>query len=1098
MKTYGESLSNERLVQKEVIAILKSQEQRFELHDTDTVEKAFASFSVNPKSHNKGGFQSGQSKSQKNWNPKGKPWESNSKPEHTNFAQNSSSTVGQEGSKPQFKVCSKFHFGECRYKGKPKCYNCDKFGHLAKECTATKNVQKANCANQMKVTGNLFYANSTIAATNVTGEWYIDSGGSNHMTGNESLLTDIRTNAVGKVQMPNGELVNVARMGTLAIDTTKGRKYIKEVMYLPGLKENLLSVGQMDEHGYYLVFGGKLCSIFEGPLVECLVIKASVSNSTWTWHKWLGHLHLKGLSQLKEKEMVHGLPFMEKVDGVCEGCQLGKQNQEWFPKNQAWRASNPLELVHMDLCGPMQNESITGNKYFMLLIDDCTRMVWVYFLRYKSDALNYFRKFKSMVELQSGFKVKCLRNDKGREFTSSEFNKLCEAEGIQRQLFMAYTPQPNGVVERKNRTVVEMAKAMLYEKGLPYYVWAEAVHTAVYLLNRCPTRALGDKTPFEAYSGRKPGLAHLKIFGCACYVHIPSEVRQKLDAKSTKGIFVGYAICEKGYRVYDPATKKILLSRDVVFDENAAWDWKQMSDKQGTVINHKEQSELSNDSSQMTPSRSYDHFQSPRTSDISSSMRNTQAFDHTPLKWRNLDDVLAQCNLCIMEPEKFVEDAKDESWMKAMKDELSMIEKNATWELKNKARLVAKGYAQKPSLDYNETFAPVARLDTICTLVALAAHKNWKLYQLDVKSAFLNGVLEEEVYVDQPDGFVVKGSEDKVYKLHKALYGLKQAPRAWYGEIDTDFAQCGFAKSQCEATLYTKTRGEAEILIVSIYVDDIVYTGNCQPMLEEFKQDMMVKYEMTDLGLLHHFLGMGVIQTHTSIFLHQKKYAASLLSKFGLRECKPISIPLVTTKKLSKDDGSGPANEEQYRKIVGSLLYLTATRPDIMYGSSLLARFMRCPTNKHYGTAKRVLKYIQGTLDYGLEYVKGRNAVLIGYCDSDWSGSVDDSKSTSRYAFSFGSGVFAWASVKQNCVALSTAKVEYISSSKATAQAVWLKFVLEDFGEFQVEATPLHCDNTATTAKTKHRLRGQMILNSSNFLQESSLKKKLKNKLFGL
>ncbi|CAL2257904.1 unnamed protein product [Prunus armeniaca] len=356
-----------------------------------------------------------------------------------------------------------------------------------------------------------------------------------------------------------------------------------------------------------------------------------------------------------------------------------------------------------------------------------------------------------------------------------------------------------------------------------------------------------------------------------------------------------------------------------------------------------------------------------------------------------------------MELEKFDDTAKDESWMKAMEDELLMIKKNATWELvnrptdkpivgvkwvfktklnldgsiqKNKARLVAKGYFQKPSVDYNETFAPVARLDTIRTLVALAAHKSWKLYQLDVKSAFLNGVLEDRVYIDQPDGFVVKGSEDKVYKLHKSLYGLKQAPRAWYGEIDTYFAQCGFAKSQSEATLYTKTRGEAEILIVSIYVDDIVYTGN------------------------------------------------------------------ITTEKLRKDDGNGPTNEEQYRKIVGILLYLTATRPDVMYAA--------------------------GTLDYGLEYVKGRNAVFIGYCDSDWGGLVDDSKSTSWYAFSFGSGVFAWASVKQNCVVLSIAEAEYISASEATAQAIWLRFVLEDFGEFQAKATPLQCDNTTAIVITKN------------------------------
>ncbi|BBG92627.1 BURP domain-containing protein [Prunus dulcis] len=379
-----------------------------------------------------------------------------------------------------------------------------------------------------------------------------------------------------------------------------------------------------------------------------------------------------------------------------------------------------------------------------------------------------------------------------------------------------------------------------------------------------------------------------------------------------------------------------------------------------------------------------------------------------------------------MEPEKFEEAVKDESWMKAMKDELNMIEKNDTWELvdrsmdkpvigvkwvfktklnldgsvqKNKARLVAKGYSQKPGVDYNETFAPVARLDTIRTLIALAAQKGWQLYQLDVKSAFLNGILEEEVYVDQPEGFVVKGCESKVYRLHKALYGLKQAPRAWYSEIDGYFSECGFTKSQSEATLYVKARGEASILIVSIYVDDIVYTGNDQEMIEDFKKDMQEKYEMTDLGLLHHFLGMGVLQTPTSIFIHQKKYATTLLSRFGLNECKPVSTPLVTSEKLSKDDGSGLASEEQYRRIVGSLLYLTATRPDIMFAASLLARFMHCPTSKHLGTAKRVLRYVKGTLDYGLEYVKGKEAVLIGYCDSDWSGSVDDSKSTSDMLF---------------------------------------------------------------------------------------------------
>ncbi|KAM1157601.1 hypothetical protein ACFX2B_027946 [Malus domestica] len=337
-------------------------------------------------------------------------------------------------------------------------------------------------------------------------------------------------------------------------------------------------------------------------------------------------------------------------------------------------------------------------------------------------------------------------------------------------------------------------------------------------------------------------------------------------------------------------------------------------------------------------------------------------------------------------------------------------------------------------------------------------------------SAFLNGVLEEEMYVDQPDGFVVQKEEDKVYGLHKELYGLKQAPRAWYGEIDSYLILCGFKKSTSEATMYTKCMRDSEMIIVSIYVDDIIYIGSCQELMNEFKSDMIHQYKMTDLGLLHHFLGMGILQTEECIFIHQIKYTLSLLKKFGLQDCKFVSTPLVLGDKLRKEDGSGNADEAQYRQIVGSLLYLTATRPDIMYAACLLSRFMHCPTNKHFGTAKRILRYVQGTLDFGLEYKKGEGAILVGFCDSDWSGSEDDMKSTSGYAFTFGNGVFSWSSVKQQCVALSTAEAEYISASEATAQATWLRFVLEDFGEMQTVATPLNCDNTSAIAITKNHI----------------------------
>ncbi|KAM0975401.1 hypothetical protein ACFX2C_018436 [Malus domestica] len=252
--------------------------------------------------------------------------------------------------------------------------------------------------------------------------------------------------------MPTGDLVNVAGMGSLVIDTNKGRKYVRKVMYLPGLKENLLSVGQMDKHGYFLVFGGGMCSVYDGPSLECLVmkvkkkvnrcyplallsenqvvLKASVTHSTKIWHRRLGHLHLGDLKQLRDKNMVHGLPQLEIHSGVCEGCQYGKQHRDEFSNNQALRANDPLEVVHVDLCGPMKVESIAGNKYFMLLIDDCTIMVWVYFLKHKSESFSCFRKFKAMTELQCGFIVKCLRSDREGEFMSTEFVQFCENEGI--------------------------------------------------------------------------------------------------------------------------------------------------------------------------------------------------------------------------------------------------------------------------------------------------------------------------------------------------------------------------------------------------------------------------------------------------------------------------------------------------------------------------------------------------------------------------------------------------------------------------------------------------------------------------------------------
>lgn len=261
---------------------------------------------------------------------------------------------------------------------------------------------------------------------------------------------------------------------------------------------------------------------------------------------------------------------------------------------------------------------------------------------------------------------------------------------------------------------------------------------------------------------------------------------------------------------------------------------------------------------------------------------------------------------------------------------------------KHKARLVAKGYAQCYGIDYNEVFAPVARLDTIRTIIAIASHSGWEIFQLDVKSSFLHGELEEEVYVNQPEGFIKRGEEEKVYKLRKTLYELKHAPRAWYSRIEAYFLQQEFEICPSEQTLFTKTRG-GNILIVSLYVDDVIFTGNSKAMCDEFKKSMMMEFEMSDLGKMRHFLGVEVKQGQDGIFICQRRYAREVLARFRMEESNAVKNPIVPGTKLQKDENGEKVDEIMFKQLVGSLMYLTVTRPDLMYAVCLIRRFMANP-----------------------------------------------------------------------------------------------------------------------------------------------------------
>lgn len=485
--------------------------------------------------------------------------------------------------------------------------------------------------------------------------------------------------------------------------------------------------------------------------------------------------------------------------------------------------------------------------------------------------------------------------------------------------------------------------------------------------------------------------------------------------------------------------------------------------------------------------------------------------DGEPLRYRTMDNILgelpvpglaqhdfeAELHLACDdgEPRSFAEAEGDAAWRVAMKQEMDAVERNRTWELadlpaghhvitlkwvfklkrdeagaivKHKARLVARGFMQQEGIDFDDAFAPVARMESVRLLLALAAQEGWHVHHMDVKSAFLNGDLKEEVYVRQPPGFVIPGKEGKVLRLRKALYGLRQAPRAWNAKLDSTLMQIGFQQSAHEAAVYRRGKG-GNTLLVGVYVDDLVITGSKEAEVEAFKAEMKTAFQMSDLGLLSFYLGIEVHQDSSGISLRQTAYAKRIVELGGLADCNPAHTPMEERLKLSRDSTAEEVDATQYRRIVGSLRYLVHTRPDLAFAVGYVSRFMQRPTTEHQQAVKRILRYVAGTSDYGLHYPRCPGAAhFIGYSDSDHAGDIDTSKSTSGILFFLGKCLVSWQSVKQQVVALSSCEAEYIAASTASTQALWLVRLLGDLLGRDTEAVALRVDSKSALALAKN------------------------------
>ncbi|KAK6145289.1 hypothetical protein DH2020_022109 [Rehmannia glutinosa] len=353
--------------------------------------------------------------------------------------------------------------------------------------------------------------------------------------------------------------------------------------------------------------------------------------------------------------------------------------------------------------------------------------------------------------------------------------------------------------------------------------------------------------------------------------------------------------------------------------------------------------------------------------------------------------------------------------------------------------------------------------------LAYAAHKNFTVYQMDVKSAFLNVLLEEEVYVEQPPGFEQKTIGDKVYKLKKALYGLKQAPRGWYDTLSQFLTDNGFTKGKVDRTLFRIQDGES-ILLVQIYVDDIIFGSTNKELCDKISNLMQGKFEMSMMGELTFFLGLQVKQLRDGTFISQTKYTRDLMKKFGMEEKSSVKIPMNTSVKMDMDADGKAVDQTRYRALIGSLLYLTASRPDITFAVGVCARFQSAPKESHMTAAKRILRYLKGCQEVVLwypKYPKECGFKLIGYSDSDYVGCRVDRKSTSGTCQMLGNRLVSWFSKKQNSIATSTAEAEYIVAGSCCAQVLWMREQLRDY-EIEEKEIPIMCDNTSAIAITQN------------------------------
>ena len=671
-----------------------------------------------------------------------------------------------------------------------------------------------------------------------------------------------------------------------------------------------------------------------------------------------------------------------------------------------------------------------------------------------------------------------------------------------------------------------MVRSMMSRASLPMSFWGYALQSAAHILNLVPTKKVS-KTPFEMWNGTKPSLEHIKVWGCEVFVR--RETHDKLESRSERCRFIGYPHGAFGYIMYHPIEDKVFVTRRGVFLE------RDMISKEasGSEIDLEEIQESTNEEP-IVDTRTQPETETPVEQNVipPPPPRRTSRVSMPPQFYgfhitEEDDTYLSDRTLTLDEPSNYKEamaGPEAAKWKEAMESEIQSMYDNQVWNLVDrtpdiktvgckwifkkktdmdgnvhtfKARLVAKGFTQTHGIDYDETFSPVAKIKSIRILLAIAAFHDYEVWQMDVKTAFLNGKLQEDVHMAQPEGFVHAKYPNRVCKLEKSIYGLKQASRSWNLCFNEKIKEFGFSRSKDESCVYVKSSGSIVVFLV-LYVDDILLIGNDIPTLQSVKTWLGKCFAMKDLGEAAYILGIRIYRNRSKrlIGLSQSTYLDKILKRFNMLDSKKGYLPMQHGTVLSKkQEPSNVAELEKmsrvpYASAVGSIMYaMTCTRPDVSFALSMVSRFQGNPGESHWTAVKNILKYLRRTKDLLLVYGGKDELRVTGYTDASFQTDRDNSRSQSGWVFVMNGGAVTWKSSKQDTVADSTCESEYIAASESAKEAMWIKKFIGDLGVIPNIKEPLEilCDNEGAVALTKEPKdhgRSKHILRKYHYIQD--------------